>query len=217
MKKCHICNKKIKLEMFSKNSSKKDGLESRCKPCNIKYTKSWRKNLEKRIKIPKVKICNMCNKSKESNEFCKNKSHSDGLNTFCKSCYKISYKNRKEKVNKWNREYLRRKRKNNIQFKISERIRVRVGLALKGKRKPASAIKDMGCTIKFLIQYLESLFEKNMNWNNYGINGWHVDHIKPLSLFDLEDKEQFLEACHYTNLQPLWAFDNLKKSNNFER
>lgn len=52
-----------------------------------------------------------------------------------------------------------------------------------------------------------------MSWENYGKNGWHLDHIIPLSAFDLTDPEQLKIACHYTNIQPLWARDNLVKSN----
>jgi hypothetical protein len=50
-----------------------------------------------------------------------------------------------------------------------------------------------------------------MNWDNYGRKGWHIDHIKPLSSFDLTNKEQFKKACHYTNLQPMWYDENIKK------
>jgi hypothetical protein len=52
-----------------------------------------------------------------------------------------------------------------------------------------------------------------MSWENYG--KWHIDHIKPLSLFDLEDPEQLKQACHYTNLQPLWAEENIRKGNRY--
>ena len=53
-----------------------------------------------------------------------------------------------------------------------------------------------------------------MTWENYGRNGWEIDHIKPLSKCDLTDPEQFKEVCNYTNLQPLWAEDNLSKGMN---
>ena len=49
-----------------------------------------------------------------------------------------------------------------------------------------------------------------MSWDNYG--EWHIDHIMPLSTFDLTNPDQLKEACKYTNLQPLWAEDNLHKS-----
>jgi hypothetical protein len=50
-----------------------------------------------------------------------------------------------------------------------------------------------------------------MSWDNWTTDGWHIDHIKPLASFDLTDRQQLLLACHYTNLQPLWAIDNLSK------
>jgi len=50
-----------------------------------------------------------------------------------------------------------------------------------------------------------------MTWSNYGFNGWHIDHIRPLAAFDLANRSEFLKACHFTNLQPLWAADNFKK------
>jgi len=52
---------------------------------------------------------------------------------------------------------------------------------------------------------------KEITWENHSRAGWHIDHIKPLISFDLIEREQFLEACHYTNLQPLWAKENLRK------
>ena len=86
-------------------------------------------------------------------------------------------------------------------------------MALQKSYKKGSAVKDLGCSINFLKQYLESLFQPGMSWDNYGRNGWHIDHKKPLSKFNLSDREDLLRACHYTNLQPLWATDNIKKGN----
>lgn len=76
-----------------------------------------------------------------------------------------------------------------------------------------SAVTDLGCSIEFLMEYLSSKFQEGMSWENYGKQGWHIDHILPLSKFNLEDPTEFKVANHYTNLQPLWAIDNLKKWN----
>ena len=54
-----------------------------------------------------------------------------------------------------------------------------------------------------------------MTWNNHGLYGWHIDHIKPVSKFNLLDLEEQRRAFHYTNLQPLWALDNIRKSNKY--
>jgi hypothetical protein len=62
-----------------------------------------------------------------------------------------------------------------------------------------------------LKQYIETLFKPGMTWGNHGNFGWHLDHIIPCSSFDLTDVEQQKKCFHYTNLQPLWAKDNIKK------
>jgi hypothetical protein len=121
--------------------------------------------------------------------------------------------NNKDIVRHRRNKYERRKTKDDIQFRISKNLRRRLRNALNNKTKSGSAVKDLGCSIESFKTYLESKFQSGMTWNNYGYDGWHIDHIKPLSSFDLTDRKQFLEACHYTNLQPLWAQDNLIKSN----
>ena len=108
-------------------------------------------------------------------------------------------------------EYFRNKYKTDINYKLSELLRNRVRNAIKSYKRPGSAVKDLGCTVQELKEHLELQFKPGMTWDNHG--QWHIDHIKPLSIFDLSDPEQFMEACHYSNLQPLWAKDNLSKSN----
>lgn len=105
------------------------------------------------------------------------------------------------------------KRQLDLQFRIKGNLRSRLRLALKNNQKNGSAVRDLGCSISFLILHLESKFNGGMNWNNYGKNGWHIDHIIPLSHFDLTNREQFEKASHYTNLQPLWSWENISKSN----
>jgi len=101
--------------------------------------------------------------------------------------------------------------KTNIQYKLSRRLRSRLYKALRGNFKNGSAVTDLGCSIDELKMHLESKFQYGMNWDNWSFEGWHIDHIKPLASFDLTDRKQLLLACHYTNLQPLWAIDNLSK------
>jgi hypothetical protein len=69
----------------------------------------------------------------------------------------------------------------------------------------------IGCTITQLRQHLEAQFTDGMSWENYGRNGWHIDHIRPCASFDLTDAEHQRQCFHYTNLQPLWAADNIRK------
>jgi len=95
--------------------------------------------------------------------------------------------------------------------KLASRLRSRFRHALKNKSKRGSAIALLGCTIDELIARFDGLFTDGMTWENQG--EWHIDHIKPLSKFDLENPQELAVACHYTNLQPLWAFDNISKSN----
>ena len=100
-----------------------------------------------------------------------------------------------------------------VNFKLSKRLRSRLNSAIKNSQKVGSAVKDLGCSIEELKKHLEAQFQPGMSWNNWSFEGWHIDHIKPLSKFNLTDKEEFIKACHFSNLQPLWSGDNLKKGN----
>lgn len=97
--------------------------------------------------------------------------------------------------------------------RLSRILRSRLHSAIKNNYKAGSAVSDLGCSIEHLRGYLAGQFEPGMTWDNWGHTGdvWHLDHIRPLSSFDLTDRTQFLAACHYTNLQPLWATENLSK------
>jgi hypothetical protein len=117
-----------------------------------------------------------------------------------------------EKIRARRNKYNKFKRETDIQYKLSSILRRRLSKIIKRKTKIGSAVKDLGCTISELKKHLESKFQDGMTWENHGSTGWHIDHIKPLSSFDLSNRKQFLQACHYTNLQPLWAKDNLSKS-----
>lgn len=88
-------------------------------------------------------------------------------------------------------------------------LRARLRAAIKNNVKTGSAVRDLGCSIEELKIHLEKQFQSGMAWENYG--DWQIDHIIPLSSFDLTDRRHVLKACHYSNLQPLWAKDNQSK------
>lgn len=97
-------------------------------------------------------------------------------------------------------------------FALVKNIRNRVDLAIKAHHatKKDRTLVLVGCTVASLVKYIESKFLDGMSWDNR--SRWHIDHIIPISRFDLRDPAQQAAAFHYTNLQPLWAEDNLRKS-----
>ncbi len=139
---------------------------------------------------------------------------------------KLYYKKNKEHIKIYGKQYrkdnkiklrnlLNKRRKENINLRISNLLRNRIGQVIRRKQQKSrggSAVRDLGCSVKELRFYLEGKFQDGMTWENWGTYGWHIDHVIPLSFFNLSDREQFLKACHYTNLQPLWAVDNYKKA-----
>jgi hypothetical protein len=113
----------------------------------------------------------------------------------------------KEEVRKKFREWQKKAFESNNQYKI--RFFLRTQLCRLAKSESAKKSYLIGCAPLELRAHLESLFLPGMTWNNYG--EWHIDHIKPCALFDLTDLEQRKQCFCFTNLQPLWAIDNIKK------
>lgn len=174
-----------------------------------------------------MKFCNWCNTNKKNSDFYKDKSTKDKLQRYCKECLKLykrkwKIKNRKreqekdkkyrQKTKERRKKYIQKLLKTNKEFKLRHILRDRFRKALKNKYKVGSAVKDLGCSIEYFRKYIELKFQPKMTWKNYG-KKWHIDHIKPLASFNLTDEKQLKEALHYSNLQPLWKLDNLRKSN----
>jgi hypothetical protein len=121
------------------------------------------------------------------------------------------YKNRKKIIQK-NTEYERKKLKTDINFILRKRLRARLKAALKGKNKSKSTMELLGVPhMDFLKTWLECKFKEGMTWENRHL--WHIDHVLPCSSFDLTKPEEQAKCFHYTNLQPLWASENLSKGN----
>lgn len=129
--------------------------------------------------------------------------------------YRALEENKKRKA-EYDREYVRKRLETDINFKLARNLRKRINHIVGDGQKAGSAINDLGCSVEELIRHLEFKFytnpktEEQMSWDNYGIR-WHIDHVIPLATLELTDENGFCRACHYTNLQPLWAEDNLSK------
>lgn len=102
----------------------------------------------------------------------------------------------------------------NPQSRLAQNMRTRIRRALRVGTKSASTAELIGCPFVWLEVHLESLFRPGMTWENQG-SKWHIDHIKPCAKFDLTSPEQQKICFHWTNLQPLFAVENLKKGDKY--
>lgn len=196
--------------------SKKEVIKNKQKLHREKTKTNITKKKQIYYKLNKNKFKNyyQLNKDKKKKYYESNKNR---IKLRKKEYYKINKEKIKEyrKINKNRfRKHDQNRLKIDIQYKISKTLRSRLNTAIKGNYKSGSAIRDLGCSVGELKIYLESKFQPGMTWENWGVNGWHIDHIKPLVSFDLTNREELLKAVHYTNLQPLWARDNIIKKDN---
>ena len=119
-------------------------------------------------------------------------------------------KNKKYLIKKSSIISLEKRRKFPIErLKHNVRNRIKDYLSRKNIKKTNKTFEIVGCTPQELILHIEKQFTEGMSWDNQGMFGWHIDHIIPLSSANTD--EEVYNLCHYTNLQPLWAFDNLSK------
>jgi hypothetical protein len=172
---------------------------------NRKWAENWKKN-NPEAHLKKVRAYNKANKEKKN------------------AAYKRWYYEHAEEQKFRSREWARKNRKSlgekerfkvqtDLSFRIKKRLRSRVKSAIQGKglHKHFRTMEMLGGTYEQLHNHIELKFQPGMTWENYGRNGWHIDHIRPCASFDLSDPAQQKECFHYTNLQPLWAKDNLSK------
>jgi hypothetical protein len=132
------------------------------------------------------------------------------------------YKKNKKKILIKMAIYIRERRRIDPKFRMINSLRRQINRYFKGKIRSAHTAELVGCSWDFLMDHFKSKFynrknnDEEMTMGKYGIRGWVIDHIKPLSSFDLSDPDQQKIACHWTNLQPLWWEDNLEKSDRLD-
>ena len=133
-----------------------------------------------------------------------------------------------EKNKRYNKKYFstekgKKKRSENMtsfykanphaRFILAVRKRISGFMEIKKMTKRNKTFHMIGCTPQELIKHIEKQFHPGMNWDNWSVHGWHLDHIIPLD--SGKNQEEVEKLCHYTNLQPLWAKENRKKSNKY--
>ncbi len=187
-----------------------------------------------------VKTCRKCLETKRFSEFHRRSVSQDGLHFACRACVrklnaspgnrasrKAYLQTRSGKRSKrlcaqnyrasegGKRVFARAARKYHKKAapRLSRLLRARVYRAAK-RGRAGSAVRDLGCSVAELRAHLEQMWRPGMSWENHGSGPgtWQIDHIRPLAGFDLTQRDQLLQACHYSNLQPLWFKDHVRKT-----
>jgi hypothetical protein len=192
-KTCSCCKLTKSISEFNKDSSRKDGLQNRCRFCkrqqDKKYSQSHREQIAKRSKEWRE---NNLERAKEN--------------------IKRWHKEHPERVRQLTRESWKRAPK---EKKLRKSISVAIKRSLKGKAFSKTIFNKLGYTVKQLKEHIEKQFKEGMSWDNHG--DWHIDHVIPQSFlpFTSIEDENFIKCWSLSNLQPLWAKDNLSKQDRF--
>ena len=201
-KTCSSCDIEKELEEFPKGLKYKDGRRGVCKLCDKKYTRKYK------VREGDYK-CVVCQVTKPQTDFNTCHENKNGLRNTCKKC--TPNRNIRNRSAEFMQRYF-----NNVNMRIGHCLRTRIRHAVNSQNvsKANKTPELMGCPVADLKTHLESKFAEGMTWENYG--QWHIDHIRPCASFDLEDPEEQKKCFHWSNLQPLWAVDNLKKSDKWQ-
>ena len=160
----------------------------------------------------------MYNKEYKRQYYLKNKEHILAVNKLWKknniekkrAIWRTYYYKNSKKLNQKKIEYRNKVYANDPYFRLYTCIRTRINKVIKNNIKCKKTLNLLGIpNVKFLKKYLESKFKDGMTWEKRGLI--HIDHIIPCASFDLKDPKQQAKCFHYTNLQPLWAKENLSK------
>lgn len=197
---CSRCKEIKPVSSFSRRSQGLAGYRAACKSCAVVATKArgdrdperrlergriWRKNNQTHVKASMRAWYEANKETRQAYNRRYKQSHRDSINT------------RREQ-----------RKKSDMQYKLRCWISTTTCNAAKGSKTEGS-LELLGCTPAEFRLYLEAQFLPGMSWDNHG--EWHIDHVLPISEFDLTDPTQMREAFNYLNTQPMWAFDNISK------
>ena len=223
-KTCTKCGetKPATLEHFYKH---KNGLTTLCKTCVSTQGKTYREANRDR-EISRKKVYRQANRDKELEKrklrYLVNRPHllvqrkiyyESNRNAEIERSKRYAKDNREEVATR-RRRYGARRRSTDPVYRVVEALRKRVREAVKGHCKSARTLQLLGCSIERLREHISKQFKPGMSWENYG--KWHIDHIRPCASFNLAGQVQQRQCFHYTNLQPLWALENILKGAQWE-
>lgn len=219
---CTQCDKSLTLNNFyvDRTIITKISYRSKCKNC-CKINQSNRVKNAKNETLTEKK-CSECNLVKDISKFYKNFRCKDGYYKFCGECHTNKVKNtgNNQKI-KRTVEYMKEYNKNrnkDLSYKIRHNLRSSIRSNIKKNKsalKKGSTIKYVGCSLEFFIKWIESNFDKNMNWENHG-SYWHLDHIKPCASYDFKKEEEILACFNWSNYRPCEKIENILKSNKID-
>lgn len=212
MKTCSRCKETKPFDAFHRSRKERDGYQYKCKQCKSQKVVDL-------LAIKGFRQCLLCKQIKTlKDNFYERKKNSGRYRSQCKSCYvrrSIETRDPIKRRNTMKQYYYKIKPyKNNLDYKLRLILRTRLNMAIRNNQKVGSAVQDLGCSIGEFKLYIENQFEEDMSWENFG--EWHLDHVIPLKDFDLTNRMEFLEACNWLNIRPLWARDNLARNKKYD-
>jgi len=200
----HYDSKKEKIRKALYYKKNRDRVLSRCKKWQSENKEKIVDYNKKRYLSKKSHILKSCKKYRDENKEVIRQKYMEKYGSIE---YKIHHK-----------KYVNNKYHTDPIYKIIALHRTRLWHSLKSqcaKKLVDHSTQLFGCNVKELKCHLEKQFKPEWNWGNHGLM-WHIDHIKPLSKFNLKEKDEQQKAFHYTNLQPMLKQDNLRKHNTWK-
>ena len=211
-KTCSVCEIEKPFAEFGKRTKSKDGLMPRCKVCERERSKAYRERNKEELS-EKAKARYQKNRTKTLERV---KKYSNENKERIKDYKRSYYLKNKEEIVKRNSKNVSKRRKESLELRVAHVVSnaVRTALKKQGKSKGGSTFSALPYSPQDLIEHLESQFDENMNWENYG-SYWEIDHIYPQSLlpYNSLQHENFTKCWALSNLQPLELSENRSKSN----
>lgn len=211
MKVCRKCKSLKPLYEFPVAKRNYDGYDTHCKYCRNLVNKIYRGNRSEKARLIAKERRKKSYMADRENVLRYKKVYHDAHKEE-KTVYDRQYRlTHKENIKQYKKEW-EEINNDRLDIKLKRNLRRRLNHVIKDGTKSTSTMNLLGCAITELINHLSLQFKDGMSWENYGVNGWHIDHIRPCSSFDLTLPEQQKECFNYKNLQPRWWYENLRKA-----